>query len=567
MEKKVVSLILALVLLLSCLPVSALAATPYRVSVSKKDVEPSLDETTELTYQISGGEYNAFDLTVTYDPKLLEVESTVTEGAQHCRDNKAGQLHLVGYGDPRKAGSALLTVTFRTLGYGETKVQVSSAKVDNRDGAIRQNAPEAERSGAVTNFHISAEFPVAKPGYVKGADTAKGGEDYSFSIDREDTYTYGAPTVTVDGQTVSAQKNTDGSYTIPGANITGDVVIEVARNPRNYKVTLSGSALGGEDTAVYGEAYTFTLKKSTGFTYSVKAKIGGKTYTLAAPSGNTYTIPGTDVTGDIVIDAIGTKTGTGTSGTTTTVNRTSTTTTTTAAGSRSNVTFLGEGARDAKGASNTTAGKDYTFSLNRKKGFDYTVTVKIGDSEVATTYDAASGLYTIPSKSITGAVVITVGKTAIPKVSTYLTMDQRTMYLIVFDGELDADQLPQYDGSRMYYSEQYGAYAWLVISLQNEEEVSRDAALAITLETLDAKTRKTEKAEKIRYSGDINDNTFLEYADATLTQELYNVRYDFGNVSMERFLGADVNGDRKLNIQDAEAIQDWIRIAEEEELA
>lgn len=726
MKRRIFCITLALALLAACLPPAALAAPAYGIFVNRTDVENcSPDETVELSYRVSGGSYNAFDLTLSYDPAYLKVEQKQFEGKAYDLSDGNGIVRMVGFGEQRSADSTLLTVTFRLLKCGQTQVRASAAKVDSRAGAIASDAPDAGCTGAVTRFFITAAFsvtlddgliggeeasygedyyfeaendyydyapsatvdgetvavrpdgsrswyipgdkitgdlviasnrtpkqysvtvtgsgkgdvtlpggkptygqdyrfslrkddnyqytlrvtvdgkdvsvsddggsytlpgsritgsvvisvtktqrqpdvyPVEKPDYVTGADQAERDVDYIFTVDREQGYDYGTPVATVGGTYVKPEKRADGSYRIPGTSIDGDVVIDVPRTPKNYRVTLNGSALGGEDTAVYGKDYSFTLTKSAGFTYTVKVTIGGKSYTGFRTSGTTYTIPGADILGDVVVTAIGTKTGTGggttgggtSGGTTTVINRTDTTNTTTGSGSVNNVTFVGEGARDARGAASTTPGKDYTFSLGRKRGFDYTVTAKIGNNEIGCTYDVNTGLYTVPAKSITGTLVITVGKAAAPKVYHYLTMNQRTMYLIVFDAELDADQLPTYNGEVMYYSELYRAYAWLVISLQNEEAVQRDAALAITLE-IDEDA--AQRVEHIRYTGDVNDNSFLERQDSTLTQEMYNVKHDFMDVTMERFLGADLNADHRLNVMDAEAILEWIRRAEKE---
>ena len=49
-------------------------------------------------------------------------------------------------------------------------------------------------------------------------------------------------------------------------------------------------------------------------------------------------------------------------------------------------------------------------------------------------------------------------------ISEYVKLDGAVVYLVTCGSELAADETLVYDGVPMYFSEQYNAFAWLVIS-------------------------------------------------------------------------------------------------------
>lgn len=170
----------------------------------------------------------------------------------------------------------------------------------------------------------------------------------------------------------------------PEATVTGSATITVAQT---YKVTLPDNVTG-EAIASSNKDYTFTLKNGLDGTYmDVKYKIGeGEEKEPTRNADGSYTIPKDEITGEIVITAVG-KTYT--------------------------VTKAGTGADDITLNGNTaTYGTDYTFTLNKADNCAYTVTVTAGDKTVTPTPDADGKIYTINGKDITGNVVITVTKEA-----------------------------------------------------------------------------------------------------------------------------------------------------------
>lgn len=171
----------------------------------------------------------------------------------------------------------------------------------------------------------------------------------------------------------------------PAATVTGSATITVGQT---YTVNRDTSVVDGNPKAEAGKDYTFKLANGLDGTYmDVSYTVDGVNKgTLTPDSNGIYTVPGTNVTGDITITAVG-KTYT--------------------------VTKDGTGATDVTLNGNTaTYGTDYTFTLNKADNYAYTVEVTAGDKTVTSTLDADGKTYTINGKDITGNVVITVTKEA-----------------------------------------------------------------------------------------------------------------------------------------------------------
>ena len=65
--------------------------------------------------------------------------------------------------------------------------------------------------------------------------------------------------------------------------------------------------------------------------------------------------------------------------------------------------------------------------------------------------------------------------------------------------------------------------------------------------------------------GDVDGNGYVNWSDVQLVRDLYNAKYDaFDTVNMSKFLDADVNGDGRLDLQDAAQIAWAIWKSEEE---
>lgn len=155
----------------------------------------------------------------------------------------------------------------------------------------------------------------------------------------------------------------------------------------SYKVTGAEQELRYEPTAEAGKDFIINMQEG----YVVKGldvhyKVGGKDYTASWDAdANTFIIPAQHVTGDIELYV---------------------------SYHSYKITKTGSGADDVTLPQQVLDYKaDYTFTLNKKDGYAYTVKVTIGGEEVTCTVNEAGTEYTIPGDKILGDTVVAVTRT------------------------------------------------------------------------------------------------------------------------------------------------------------
>lgn len=474
--------------------------------------------------------YNAYDMTFSFDPAILtlNMEATSTEGYRVIPGS--GTVRIVRYGKAAELGDAL-TLSFVAAGQGKSDVKVTEACVDTNANAIEFDAPAAAILDDTAVITVSG-YTVSLPDDftrtdAEGSVIAAGG-NLTF-VPKDPNYNY-TVTVTVGGKTVTPTIGADGTYTVP--NVNGNVVVTSSKTAKTFNVTL-GDDTTGEATATYMKDYTFKLTPATGYTYNMTVTIGGKAYTGFKAQVNddgttTYTIPGADVTGNIVINS----------------NKQVKPLET------YKVTFAGTGAGDATGESTVQEKANYTFTVAKQKNFEYTITATMGGKNVTIT-EGADNTYTIAS--VTGDLVITIEKkstlTMEVAVSEYVQMDNKTVFLVTVTGTPDEGKAFAYGDNVMYKTTAYGenVYSWLVIVDKNE---------AFTVATAEANiTKASATAEEVKQSYDVNETGVVDINDAQLTYDIYSGKYtDFEKVSVRKFLRADVNLDKAVNSTDAVAV-------------
>lgn len=189
-----------------------------------------------------------------------------------------------------------------TVGGGE------ATTVSPDEGGI-YTVPNVNGNVVVSSTKTPKTFTVAQGDDTTGAATATYQTDYTFMLTPADGYVY-KMAVTIDGKAYTgfkAQVNDDGTttYTIPGADVIGNIVINSSKQVKpleTYKVTFAGTGAGdatGESTVQEKANYTFTVAKQKNFAYTITATMGGKDVTITEGADNTYTIA--NVTGDLVI--------------------------------------------------------------------------------------------------------------------------------------------------------------------------------------------------------------------------------------------------------------------------
>ena len=193
------------------------------------------------------------------------------------------------------------TVTV-TVGGGE-----ATTVSPDEDGIY--TVPNVNGNVFVSSTKTAKSFNVTLGADTTGDEKATYKTDYTFNLTPVDGYVY-KMAVTIGDKAYTgftAQENDDGTttYTIPGADVIGDIVINSDKQvklPETYKVTFAGTGAGeatGESTVQEKATYTFTVAKQENFEYTITATMGGEDVTITEGADNTYTIA--KVTGDLVI--------------------------------------------------------------------------------------------------------------------------------------------------------------------------------------------------------------------------------------------------------------------------
>ena len=515
------------------IPVETPEAKGYTVSLGEnKTVASGQIVEIPVTIGNTAGEttYNAFDMKFSYDNTVLklDMEKTNTEGYRVYP--LSSTVRVQRYGKAAELGQAL-TLRFIAVGQGSGEVKVMSACVDTNANAIEFDAPDAIVLNNTTTITVSG-YTVDLPDDFKRTDAdgsvIEAGGNLTF-VPKDPNYDY-TVTVTVGGVEATPTIGEDGTYTVP--NVNGNVVVTSTKTPKSFNVTLGDNTTGAA-TATYMKDYTFKLTPEDGYTYNMAVTIGGKDYTGFAAQANddgttTYTIPGADVTGDIVISS------------NKQVKLPATFT----------VTFEGTGAGDAKGESTVQEKTDYTFTVDKKANFEYTITATMGGKDVTVT-EGENNTYTI--SNVSGDLVITIEKkstlTMEVAVSEYVQLDDKTVFLVTVTGTPEEGKAFAYGEDVMYKTTAYGenVYSWLVIVDKGE---------AFTVATAEAKiTQASATAEEVTQSYDVNETNLVDINDAQLTYDIYSGKYtDFEKVSVRKFLRADVTSDKVVNSADAVAV-------------
>ena len=472
--------------------------------------------------------YNAYDMSFSYDSSALKLDMTETNEEGNRVMLGDNSVRIVRYGKEAALGKAL-TLKFEVLaGQGSSNVTVTSAKVDTNGNAIGADAPDATILRSTATVTISG-YTVDLPDDFTRTDaegsTIEAGKDLTFKP-KDPNYDYNV-TVTVGGETVTPTIGEDGTYTVPGVN--GNVTVTSTKTPKSFNVT-QGEDTAGAEKATYLTDYSFTLTPAGGYNYSVTVTIGGNTYTKFTSVANgdgstTYTIPGADVTGEIVINS----------------NKV------VKPAQTFSVSFTGTGAGDATGASSVTENAAYTFTVTEQDGFEYTVTATMGGKAVTVT--GSNGSYSIAN--VTGDLVITIAKkstttTMDVAVSKFVEMNNKTVFLVTVTGTPEEGKAFAYGENVMYKTTAYGenVYSWLVIVDGTADLTAADAEAKIT--------QSAAEAEEVTAGYDVNETGVVDINDAQLTYDIYTGKYtDFEKVSVRKFLRADTNADKVVNSAEA----------------
>lgn len=542
-------------------------ATGYSVSMAT-DRMFAVGETVSIPVTVASSEkkitgFNAYDMTFTYDPAALTLNTASDAAANLTVEDNNGTVRVRRYGETAPLGEAL-TLDFTAKKGATSTVTLTEAKFDLDANSINFDAPEATISDADTVVNAN-NFTVTLPDdFTSDAETrlVPAGGSFTFKpVDSHYTYTFTVKMgdTVKDGLTFGA----DDAYTVSGVN--GNVKVTVtSKTPKKYDVTyrylvnfkdleVPEEILKGPAKATYNEDYSFSIRPRNDTSYRVEAIWGMSTDTqrtlrgTANPDGTiTYTLDKYFVKKDFTIRIMATP------------------------DNKYNVVFNGNGAEDVDPGAPSSVGANnpYYFKLNKRENCDYTVTAVFKPNRYTGSHnidgivtETSPGQYMITTVNGVGGgdatswtLEITITKVSHNAeevdVTTYLNLDGKTMMLVTVKGTPENGSAFTYDGNTMYKVEGYGTdwYAWLVILEKDQALTKEDAAAKVAVSAAD-------NVVTIANGYDVNMTGVVDINDAQLVYDIYNGTYgDFGKVSMEKFLRADVNASKNVDSADAVAI-------------
>lgn len=539
--------------------------TGYSVSMGA-DQQVAAGQQVRIPVAVASGEkgitgFNAYDMTFTYDPAALTLNTKTDDAANLTVEDKDGTVRIRRYGDAVPLGEAL-ALDFTAKATATSTVKLTNAKFDLDANSINFDAPEATISDADTVVNAN-NFTVTLPDAFTSDETrlVPNGGSFTFKpVDSHYTYTF---TVKM-GDTVTEGLTFGANDTYTIENISGNVEITcTGKTPKQYDVTyridedVEQDVTKGPETVTYLNDYSFVVTPRAGYSYRVIYSVdNGDPFVhtvLAVPTANddgtlTYTIPGKEIVGGVEI-WISANTESGIP-----------------------VVFTGNGAEDAASGNASSMGKNmpYYFTLNQRESCDYTVTAyyqplasSTASKRPATVRSLGNGKYVVEAVNYNDDLfvyahswnlVVKVEKVSHSAeevtVSKYLELNDKTMMLITVKGTPEGGSAFTYDGNTMYKVEGYGTdrYAWLVIVDLGQTLTQEEAAAKVAISAAD-------NVVTITPSFDVNMTGKVDVNDAQLVYDMYNGTYsDFTKVSVEKFLRADVNATKTVDHTDAVAI-------------
>lgn len=226
-------------------------------------------------------------ITVGQTYNVTKPEGNIINGASTV---KAGEDYIFTLNDG--LDGTYMDVKYK-VGDGEFKVLMPV------DGEY--TIPAGEITGNITITAVGKTYTVIKAGTGAGditlnGNTATYGTNYTFTLNKADNHAY-AVTVTAGGKTVTPTPGADGTYTINGKDITGNVVITVTKEASKAQINFTGSGAaevvnGASQTAEPGKNFSFTITKEDGYEYTVTAVDEDANKVTVTPNadGKTYTI-------------------------------------------------------------------------------------------------------------------------------------------------------------------------------------------------------------------------------------------------------------------------------------
>jgi len=498
-------------------------AGSYTAGLSVDQTEATVGETVYVKVS-ANTDFAAAELSLTYPSALF----TFDEGKSTLNEAKVtdgnGTISLADYGETQREYSLAFTAAAKGTATFSLVSAAFSAAADAASNDLtpaRITVPGASVQVKNQPHNVTLNALFAGPGSVED------GADYTFSAaDSASAYYNYTVSASMGGQPAGVINNGDGTYTVK--NVTGALEIDGSRMAKTYQITFStGSGVTGlptDATVPYGTDYSFNLPTREHYSISITSiKYASGTAVEYTLENGKVTILGTAITDNInvVIDQLQ---------------------------ADAVVTVEGNAAADAAGyVPYAKPGVAYTLTVNEDALYQYTVTAAVNGKAVTLT--GGNGSYTIAANDVAaGAVTFTVNKvlkTAQITATQYLALDGTAIWLIQNPTTQLQGKVYQFRNVSMYWSAEYSAYCTLVVSAEKPDISADDFKL------IDG------TAASVDYTAmDVNASGALDANDAQFVYNMYKSTYNgiTDEVTVEKYLRADVNGDAVINTEDAAAI-------------
>lgn len=141
------SLLLVCLLFAAMLPMAAMAATDsFTVFIHASEKKITVGDRVEIAVVVDHegavSKYNSFDMTFSYDPKILELTSTKISGMSVTAEN--GKIRVLRYGTDLNVDAAAFTLSFKALKNGTTTVKATTAKIGMKQTAQDEDVEKAK---------------------------------------------------------------------------------------------------------------------------------------------------------------------------------------------------------------------------------------------------------------------------------------------------------------------------------------------------------------------------------------------------------------------------------------
>lgn len=268
--------------------------SPYTVSLEPSKDEVALGEMVDVDVVVKGAAFNAYDITVTYDPALF------TYG-----DDTTGSVTIADYGKNFTSGDTVKTLTFTAknslsatntgeFGITKAKIAVSGVALEAKDAY-----PAATEGASVDILLKYAVTFLDQDGNVIQTVTVTEGRQVTAADipDAPDLahYTFNGWSNGIDEDLLYADD-------IAGLAVTAPVTYTAVYTADTYAVDFDSAEINAATTATYGTDYTGTVAGYDGnYAYTVTAVFDGGSSQDYAVNEDGFTIPGTDVTGNMTL--------------------------------------------------------------------------------------------------------------------------------------------------------------------------------------------------------------------------------------------------------------------------